>query len=133
MDMTLREGRQVAGVSVGLDEVLEFARRIDEVGVHIVEMHHDFIDEIKRTKAMGVNFRIQALVHPTAALNPEACREEIDMCLDAGADILCPAFAISRLQLQARRVDGWPARSPARRPSTAPARRSSTARNRAPT
>ena len=52
MDMTLREGRQVAGVSVGLDEVLEFVRRIDDVGVHIVEMHHDFIDEIKRTKAM---------------------------------------------------------------------------------
>ena len=95
MDMTLREGRQVAGVSVGIDDVLEFARRIDEVGVHIVEMHHDFIDEIKRTKAMGVKFRIQALVHPTAALNPEACREEIDLCLDAGADIICPAFAIS--------------------------------------
>ena len=106
MDMTLREGRQVAGVSVGLDEVLEFARRIDEVGVHIVEMHHDFIEEIKRTKALGVKFRIQALVHPTAALNPEMCREEIDLCLDAGADILCPAFAISRLQLQARRVHG---------------------------
>src|SRR5215510_11630182 len=35
MDMTLREGRQVAGVSVGIEEVLEFARRIDEVGVHI--------------------------------------------------------------------------------------------------
>ena len=95
MDMTLREGRQVAGVSVGIEEVLEFARRIDEVGVHIVEMHHDFIDEIKRTKALGVEFRIQALVHPTAALNPEACREEIDLCLDAGADIICPAFAIS--------------------------------------
>jgi len=95
MDMTLREGRQVAGVSVGLEEVLEFARRIDAVGVHIVEMHHDYIEEIKKTKAMGVKFRIQALVHPTAALNPEMCREEIDLCLDAGADIICPAFAIS--------------------------------------
>ena len=59
MDMTLREGRQVAGVSVGLDEVLEFARRIDEVGIHIVEMHHDFIDEIKETKKLGVK-----LPHP---------------------------------------------------------------------
>lgn len=95
MDMTLREGRQVAGVSVRLEEVLEFARRIDEAGVPIVEMHHDFIDEIKGVKDMGVRFRIQALVHPTAALNPEACREEIDLCLDAGADIICPAFAIS--------------------------------------
>ncbi len=95
MDMTLREGRQVAGVSVGLDEVLEFARRIDDVGVPIVEMHHDLIDEIKGVKKLGVRFRVQALVHPTAALNPEACREETDICLDAGADIICPAFAIS--------------------------------------
>ena len=95
MDMTLREGRQVAGVSVGLEEVLEFARRIDQVGVHIVEMHHDFIEEIKQTKALGVKFLIQALVHPTSALNPEECRQEIDLCLEAGADILCPAFAIS--------------------------------------
>ena len=95
MDLTLREGRQVAGVSVRLDEVLEFARRIDEAGVPIVEMHHDFIDEIKGAKAMGVNFLIQALIHPTSALNPVACRQEIDMCMDAGADILAPAFAIS--------------------------------------
>ena len=42
-----------------------------------------------------MKFKIQALVHPTAALNPEACREEIDLCMEAGADILCPAFAIS--------------------------------------
>jgi hypothetical protein len=88
MDMTLREGRQVAGVSVGLEEVLEFAGRIDQVGVHIVEMHHDFIEEIKQTKALGVKFLIQALVHPTSALNPEECRQEIDLCLEAGADIL---------------------------------------------
>ena len=95
MDMTLREGRQVAGVSIRLEEVLEFASRIDEVGVHIVEMHHDLIDEIKGVKALGPSFKIQALIHPTAALNPEECRKEIEVCLEAGADIICPAFAIS--------------------------------------
>ena len=100
MDMTLREGRQVAGVSIRLNEVLEFARRIDEVGVPIVEMHHDLIDEIKGVKKMGLNFKIQALVHPTAALNPEECRREIEVCLDAGADIICPAFAISDYNYQ---------------------------------
>jgi 2-isopropylmalate synthase len=95
MDMTLREGRQVAGVSVRLDEVLEFARRIDAVGVPIVEMHHDLIDEIKGVKALGVQFKVQALVHPTAALNPELCEKEVDLCLEAGSDIICVAFAIS--------------------------------------
>ena len=95
MDMTLREGRQVAGVSVGLAEVLEFARRIDEVGVPIVEMHHDLLDEIRGVKKLGVNFQVQALVHPTAALNPELCEKEIDLCNEVGSDIICLAFAIS--------------------------------------
>ena len=100
MDMTLREGRQVSGVSVRLDEVLELARRLDEVGVHIVEMHHDLIDEIRGVKKMGPRFKIQGLIHPTAALNPEQCREEIDILIDAGTDIICPAFAISDYNYQ---------------------------------
>jgi len=100
MDMTLREGRQVSGVSVRLDEVLELARRLDEIGVHIVEMHHDLIDEIREVKKMGVRFKIQGLIHPTAALNPAQCREEIDILVDAGTDIICPAFAISDYNYQ---------------------------------
>jgi isopropylmalate/homocitrate/citramalate synthase len=100
MDMTLREGRQVSGVSVRLEEVLETARRLDEVGVHIVEMHHDFLDEIREVKKMGVRFKIQGLIHPTAALNPKQCREEIDILADAGTDIICPAFAISDYNFQ---------------------------------
>ena len=100
MDMTLREGRQVSGVSVRLDEVLELARRLDEIGVHIVEMHHDLIDEIRGVKKMGVRFKIQGLIHPTAALNPAQCREEIDILVDAGTDIICPAFAISDYNYQ---------------------------------
>jgi methanogen homocitrate synthase len=100
MDMTLREGRQVSGVSVRLDEVLELARRLDEIGVHIVEMHHDLIDEIRGVKAMNPRFKIQGLIHPTAALNPDQCREEIDMLIDAGTDIICPAFAISDYNYQ---------------------------------
>jgi methanogen homocitrate synthase len=100
MDMTLREGRQVSGVYVGHDEVLEFARRIDDIGIHIVEMHHDLLDEIRDVKKMKPNFRIQGLIHPTAALNPKVCAEEIDILADAGTDIICPAFAISDYNYQ---------------------------------
>ncbi len=95
MDMTLREGRQVDGVSVRLEDVVEFARRIDAVGIPIVEMHHDDPEEIRQVKKLGLNLEVQALVHPTAALNPERCREEIDLCLDVGADIICLALAVS--------------------------------------
>ena len=79
MDMTLREGRQVDGVSIGLDEVVEFARRIDAVGIPIIEMHHDDPEEIRQVKKLGLDLRVQALVHPTAALNPELCKQEIDL------------------------------------------------------
>jgi isopropylmalate/homocitrate/citramalate synthase len=95
MDMTLREGRQVDGVSIGLDEVVEFARRIDAVGIPIIEMHHDDPEEIRRVKKLGLDLKVQALVHPTAALNPELCKQEIDLCLDVGSDIICLAFAVS--------------------------------------
>ena len=95
MDMTLREGRQVDGVSIGLDEVVEFARRIDAVGIPIIEMHHDDPEEIRRVKKLGMDLKVQALVHPTAALNPELCKQEIDLCLDVGSDIICLAFAVS--------------------------------------
>jgi 2-isopropylmalate synthase len=95
MDMTLREGRQVAGVALRLDDVVEFARRIDAVGVPIIEMHHDLPDEIVEVKKLDLNLKIQALVHPTATLNPVACEKEIDALNDVGADIICLAFAIS--------------------------------------
>jgi isopropylmalate/homocitrate/citramalate synthase len=95
MDMTLREWRQVDGVSLRRDDVIEFARRIDAVGIHIVEMHHDDPEEIREVKKLGLKFKVQALVHPTAALNPQQCKEEIDLCLDVGSDIICLAYAMS--------------------------------------
>jgi isopropylmalate/homocitrate/citramalate synthase len=95
MDMTLREGRQVDGVSLCLEDVVEFARRIDAVGIPIIEMHHDDPEEIRQVKKLGLKVKVQALVHPTAALNPELCNHEIDLCTDVGSDIICLAFAIS--------------------------------------
>lgn len=95
MDMTLREGRQVAGVALRLEDVVEFARRIDAVGIPLIEMHHDLPQEIIEVKNAGLNVKVQALVHPTATLDPEMCQKEIDHCLDVGSDIICLAFAIS--------------------------------------
>lgn len=89
VDLTLREGRQVDGVSLRLEDVVEFARRIDAVGIPIIEMHHDDPEEIRQVKKLGLKLKVQALVHPTASLNPKLCNHEIDACMDVGADIVC--------------------------------------------
>ncbi|MEE9257640.1 MAG: hypothetical protein V3V56_10800 [bacterium] len=94
-DLTLREGRQFEGVNLRREEVLLVAQKLDEAGVPMVQMHHDDPDEIKEIKKMGLSFKVEVLIHPTAALNPDTCRHEVDLCLESGADIICMAFAIS--------------------------------------
>ena len=89
VDLTLREGRQVDGVSLRLEDVVEFARRIDAVGIPIIEMHHDDPEEIRQVKKLGLKVKVQALVHPTSSLNPKLCNHEIDQCIGVGADIIC--------------------------------------------
>lgn len=89
VDLTLREGRQVDGVALRLDDVVEYARRADAIGIPILEMHHDDPEEIRQVKRLGLRLKVQALVHPTASLDPEACRHEIDLCTGVGADIIC--------------------------------------------
>ncbi|MCC7104669.1 MAG: hypothetical protein IT307_05965 [Chloroflexi bacterium] len=95
VDLTLREGRQIAGVSLRMEEVLEYARRIAATGIKTIEMHHHEPEEIRQVKKLDLGLRIQALVHPTASLNPTQCREEIDHNVDVGADIVCLSVAVS--------------------------------------
>jgi isopropylmalate/homocitrate/citramalate synthase len=89
LDLTLREGRQVEGVSLRLEDVLEYARRADAVGISVIEMHHDEPEEIRQVKKLGLDLKIQALVHPTSSLNPKTCAEEVEHLISDGADIIC--------------------------------------------
>jgi isopropylmalate/homocitrate/citramalate synthase len=88
VDLTLREGRQVAGMALTLDEVLEYARRARAAGLRTLEMHHSEPEEIRRVKELDLDIAVQSLVHPTASLNPETCRREIDESIQVGADII---------------------------------------------
>jgi isopropylmalate/homocitrate/citramalate synthase len=89
LDLTLREGRQVEGVSLRLEDVVEYARRADAAGITAIEMHHDEPEEIRQVKKLGLKLKIQSLVHPTASLNPKTCVEEIEKNIEWGADIIC--------------------------------------------
>lgn len=95
VDLTLREGRQVAATALTLDEVLEYARRARAAGFRTLEMHHSEPEEIRRVKELDLDIAVQSLVHPTASLNPETCRAEIDESLEVGADIICLSAMVS--------------------------------------
>ena len=112
LDLTLREGRQVEGVSLGLEEVVEYARRADAAGISLIEVHHDEPQEIRRIKKLGLKLKIQSLVHPTASLHPKVCAEEIDAAIDNGADIICLSIVGSDYNFGLVEIDGWVADQP---------------------
>ncbi len=89
LDLTLREGRQVEGVSLSVNEVVEYARRADAAGIAVLELHHDEPEEIRQIKKLGLKIKVQSLVHPTASLHPKICAQEIDATIANGADIIC--------------------------------------------
>ena len=73
-DITLREGRQLPGVSLRRDEVLLIADKLVEAGVGMLQMHHDDPQEMEEVKKRHPGVIIEALVHPTAVLNPERAK-----------------------------------------------------------
>lgn len=95
VDLSLREGRQVAGVALTLDEVLEYATRSAQAGFTTLEMHHQEPEEIRQVTSLGLGIKVQSLVHPTASLNPDNCRREIDESLEVGAEIICLSAVVS--------------------------------------
>ncbi len=98
-DITLREGRQLAGVSLRRDEVILIADKLVEAGVSMVQMHHDDPLEIEEVRKRHPKLIIEALVHPTAVLNPELAKVEVDLNYDHGADYTTLCFSFSPHQM----------------------------------
>lgn len=98
-DITLREGRQLPGVSLRRDEVILIADRLVEAGVSMLQMHHDDPNEMEEIKKRHPGVIIESLVHPTAVLNPEKAKVEIDINFDHGADYATLCFSFSPHQM----------------------------------
>lgn len=98
-DITLREGRQLPGVSLTRDQVMKIADKLVEAGVSMVQMHHDDPGEMLAVKKRHPHVLIDALVHPTAVLNPEKAKPEIDINYDNGADYASLCFSFSPHQM----------------------------------
>ena len=98
-DITLREGRQLPGVSLRREEVLLIADKLAEAGVRMLQMHHDDPQEMAEVKKRHPHVAIEALVHPTAVLNPELAKVEVDLNVDHGADYTTLCFSFSEHQM----------------------------------
>lgn len=98
-DITLREGRQLPGVSLRRDEVILIADKLVEAGVSMLQMHHDDPQEMEEVKKRHPGVIIEALVHPTAVLNPELAKVEVDLNFDHGADYTTLCFSFSPHQM----------------------------------
>ncbi len=98
-DLTLREGRQLEGVSLRLDEVLLLAEKLVEAGVTMLQVHHDEPKEMIEIKNRFPNVKVEGLVHPTAALDPNLCKQAVDGIVDHGADIVDLSIFFSEPQM----------------------------------
>ena len=98
-DITLREGRQLPGVSLRRDEVIRIADALVDAGVSMVQMHHDDPLEMEEVKKRHPDLIVEALVHPTAVLNPELAKVEVDLNVNHGADYTTLCFSFSPNQM----------------------------------
>lgn len=98
-DITLREGRQLPGVSLRRDEVIRIADALVDAGVSMAQMHHDDPQEMEEVKKRHPALTVEALVHPTAVLNPELAKVEVDLNVEHGADYTTLCFSFSPHQM----------------------------------
>ena len=97
-DETLRDGEQTAGTLLTIDEKIEIAKLMDEVGVSVIAAGFPMVSEeeqrtIKLLSDEGFN---QAKLAAPA----RAVMGDVQACLDAGADIIPIFIAPSRLRLE---------------------------------
>ncbi|MFW9935614.1 MAG: hypothetical protein ACFFDU_08985, partial [Candidatus Thorarchaeota archaeon] len=97
-DETLRDGEQTAGTLLTINEKVEIAKLMDEVGVTIIAAGFPMVsDEEKQTIKLlsEEGFKQAKLAAPARAVIGD-----IQACLDSGADIIPIFIAPSRLRLE---------------------------------
>jgi len=91
-DSTLREGEQTPGVIFRIEDKLEIAKKLDEVGIQQIESGFPAASE-KQRKCIEtlVNMNLDAQISAFA----RARHEDIDVVADTGADGIVVSFSIS--------------------------------------
>ena len=96
-DVTLRDGEQAPGVVFGVDEKVEIATKLDEIGVEIIEAGFPAVSAkekamVKEIANLGLNTKICCL--------SRAIFHDIDEALDCDVDVVGLFMATSDLHLK---------------------------------
>ena len=83
LDSTLREGEQTPGVSFTIEEKLEIAKMLDDVGVGMIEAGSPMVSEgVKEAVKRIANESLKAEV----IAHVRAVKKDVDLALDCGVD-----------------------------------------------
>ncbi len=103
LDATLREGEQTPGVSFTIDQKLEIAKKLDEMGVHMIEAGHpavapDVFEAVRRIAWMKKEGEIRAEV----IAHSRAVKSDIDKAAETEADRIAIFYGVSDIHLRAK-------------------------------
>nr|MDO8098205.1 2-isopropylmalate synthase [Candidatus Njordarchaeota archaeon] len=97
-DETLRDGEQTPGVSLGIDEKIQLAKLMDEIGVDVIVVGYPAVSkhEVEVVKAIcREKFSRASIGAPARAL-----KKDIDACIECGVDEVPIFLATSDLRIK---------------------------------
>ncbi|MDD1777511.1 MAG: homoaconitate hydratase [Candidatus Helarchaeota archaeon] len=97
-DETLRDGEQTPGVSLALNEKLDIAKLLDEIGVDVIAVGYPAVsdDEKQSTRALAK----EGFKHSRVAAPARAVKMDIDACLQCDVPEIPIFYPVSDLALQ---------------------------------
>lgn len=99
-DVTLREGEQAATSGFNLEDKIEIAKMLDDIGVHYIEAGYPGLSDsenqmIKKLASLGLRAKVGGLC---LAYLPE-WREQLDQAMDIGVEWVSIGYGLSPVRL----------------------------------
>jgi 2-isopropylmalate synthase len=97
-DETLRDGEQTPGVALTIDEKIEIAKLLDEIGVDIVAVGFPAVSEAEKEAVTAI--AKEGLSNAVVAAPARAVISDLDACIDAGVSEVPIFIATSDFRLK---------------------------------
>jgi 2-isopropylmalate synthase len=102
LDTTLREGEQTPGVSFSIEDKLQIARKLDEIGINMIEAGHpvvskDVFEAVKRIAAERLSAEI--LAHSRALIS------DVDAAIKCDVDRVAIFLGVTKEKLRSMNID----------------------------
>ncbi|MEM0285759.1 MAG: homocitrate synthase [Candidatus Methanomethyliaceae archaeon] len=102
LDTTLREGEQTPGVSFTIEEKIQIARKLDEIGINMIEAGHpavskDIYDAVKKISLEKLSAEILA--------HSRALKSDIDAAIECDVDRVAIFLGVTKEKLKSLKMD----------------------------